>query len=132
MRSDVCQTLEEWNDELSKLEALSDEIFRYKGRLSESADMFNTVMTLRDEAYSWIQQLYVFANDKQDMITKLDDVITTRNNKMAYINEEIEKMDKKTVKKFMSQNKNLKRLKKYFDRIFHDKKIKEKMVAKKK
>jgi hypothetical protein len=30
MRSDFYQTVEEWNDELSKLDALSDNIINYK------------------------------------------------------------------------------------------------------
>ena len=127
MKSEVCKSVGEWEDEVSKLEKLSDEIGGYKGRLAESADVLDKVMTLMDESLSWNQNLHIFAGDDQAMNDKLMAVMLDRKGKIEYIAEEIETMDEKQVKRFMAENKNLKRRKKYFERLFHDKKLKAKL-----
>jgi oligoendopeptidase F len=124
MRDTVCQSREEWEVEVQKMASLSDEIHAYKGRLSESAATLESVLRLQHESASWVQLLYLYADNNKEMLEKLDTVEAELKQKSEFIVPEIEEIGRKKIKQFMAENVALRRHRLYFSEIFRRLKIK--------
>ena len=115
-------SIEEWEENLSRVEEITAIVYGMKGTLANDADTLMTVIDLMDESFGMDNNMVT--GDKA-MDDRYMSAIIDRKSKWEYIIPEVEAIGRKKIKEFMRQNKRLKRMKKWFGRIFTDQRIRE-------
>lgn len=128
---DIYENNSLWEDDLKKLSVLCDDVTKYKGKLSESADVLYNALKAQDKLEALAEKLFVYARMRRDedntnglyqsMTDRCSSVFTSIFAATSFFVPELTGIDEKKIKRFMEENKGLFEYKFTFEKIWHNK-----------
>lgn len=120
-----------WEKELNELNRLCDELHKFEGHLTESADTLYEYFEEVEKAQKAIERIYIYANQAlhvdmnnskyQDFASRAATAMIKLNSCSAFATPELLSADESVIQGFIEDKKELKLYDKFFERLFKEK-----------
>ena len=120
-----------WEKELDELNKLCNELPKFEGHLTESADTLYNYFKEVEKAQLAIERIYIYANQAlhvdmnnskyQDFASRATSAMIKLNSHTAFATPELLSADESVIRGFMAEKEELKLYDKFFERLFKEK-----------
>ncbi len=120
-----------WEATYKEVEALSQQIADYNGKLMDSSENLATVLKLQEDLFTKFHRLYVFSSmtlhqdmgnsDSQKNMQRLSGLEVTVNSKLSFIEPEIMSSDVSVLQDYLNSNSDLATYGHYFENMIRQK-----------
>ena len=129
---DIFPSRSEWEKTLVKVMSLIPKIDEYKGKLGQSANTLYNCLSLHDEIFTNVYDIFAYARMKrdedtnltqsQDLTEKAISLITYASTAFSFIVPELTRLPKDTILEFIKKSSNLKNYTHFINNILRQKK----------
>lgn len=129
---DIFNSDDDWRASMQKFLPMADDLAKYKGKLGTSAATLYKFLEEENKLYKELARLSTYSSMKSDedkgnstylgMDQEISQKVSAVSAKLSFVSPELSAIPAEKIKKFMSQNKNLKKYEMFFDNLARQKK----------